>query len=71
MLDPPQLVHEFMHTHIHMHADSCEYLFILYTLTCRQLLNRVMPKDGLRRKQKCLYMRENVLHSSNFLKDIL
>ncbi len=31
---PPQLAHEFMHTHIHIYADSCAYLIILYTLTC-------------------------------------
>ncbi len=45
----PSLPHEFMHTHICPHTDSCAYLIIL---TCRHtIIEYVKPEDRLRRKQ--------------------
>ncbi len=65
---PPQLAHEYMHTHIHINVDTCANHFSFYTLTWRYtfsiVLNRVVPIYGLRRKQICLCMREKVLYSS-------
>ncbi len=52
---------------------GCAYLIILYILTCRHtIIEYVVPKHGLRRKQNCIYIYEaKKPYRGNFLKDIL
>ncbi len=46
---------------IMMYANSCVYLIILYTLTCRHsIIDYVMPKYGLRMKQNCIYIKDTL-----------
>ncbi len=66
---PFPLTHEFKLIHICMY--SCVYLIILYNLTCRQtIIEYVIPKDGLRRKQNCIYVRENAVYQQSAYQDM-
>ncbi len=66
-LQPPsRLAHEFMLTHIHMHVDSCAYLIILNTLTCRYTIIEQSDADKWAKKETNLQIREG--KSAIFLK---
>ncbi len=62
-------IHEYTHTYSYALRFMCISYYFIYLSSSTALLNIIMPKDKLSKKQNCMYLRKKCHIAANCFKD--